>query len=125
MEYYALTKTDTINRWIPTIFKGGYTFSQKLHITIYDFNMIRYILIKKLNNSLKGIINLYLLYTESEEDSDENIASLLPKIETLRAILIEKYAAYLQETEIEAYLMKLDRLAEKVDSRIFKRTRTK
>lgn len=126
MEYFSLTKTDKNCTWEYKVFKNGYTFKAKTHLTLYNFYMIRYVLLKKLNNSLKNIINLYLVYSEDEEESGENgnVANLIPKVETLRNILIEKYAAYMTESEIEAYLMKLDKLAEKIDSNSYKRSRS-
>lgn len=120
MEYFSLTKTDNNCIWEPKIFKGGYTFKSKTHLTIYNFNMTRYILLKKLNNSIKNIVNLYLL-SDEEDEGDEEVANLIPKVETLRNILIQKYAAYMSESEIEAYLMKLDKLAEKIDTSMNKK----
>ena len=78
--------------------------------------MINYILNKKLTNSLKNIINLYLLYDSDTDDegSDERMESLLPKVELLRKILIESYSIFLSEGEIESYLIKFDKLESKI-----------
>lgn len=125
MEYFILTKIDKIWTWKPAEFVGGYSFKRKTKITLYNYDMIRFILLKKLNNSLKNIINLYLLYeTDDSEDGIESLMGLIPKVETLRAILIENYATYLTETEIESYLMKFDRLEEKIDSTNIKKSRS-
>ncbi|HBA37180.1 MAG TPA: hypothetical protein DCY94_00520 [Firmicutes bacterium] len=124
MEHFSLNKTDKKYTWNPVMFKGGYTFNQKTHLTLYNYGMTRYILLKKLNISLRNLINLYLVYVEDEDDEGENMENLLPKVETLRNVLIGKYAAYMSESEIEAYLMKLDSLAAKIDSKSNKRSRT-
>ncbi len=122
MKYYMITKTDTTVKWKPKVFRNGFTFSQKYYITLYDYDMIRYVLITKMNKSLRGFINIYLMVNDDDEDNG-TLESLIPKIETLRSIFIEKYALYLRETEIEAYLTKLDKLEEKIDSRLNRKSR--
>lgn len=121
MKYFLIAKTDKKVKLLnPLKLKGGFTFKNKMPITIYNREIIRYVLIRKLNNSLKSIINLYLLYDEDDED---NNSELLPRIELLRNILIKDYAMFLTEVEIEAYLIKFDRLEEKINSRLNKRIR--
>lgn len=114
MKYYLISKTDkTFKSNAGIVLAGGYNFKQRLSITLYDANMINYILNKKIKNSLKSIISLYLLYEDGEDDGD-SVETLLPKIEVLRRILIEKYALYLSEGEIESYLTKCDKLEAKI-----------
>lgn len=114
--YYLITKRNPIKKLTKKIkFIGGYSFNHKLKINLYEKNIIHYILITKLNNSLKKIINIYLLY-EDEEDTDTRNDIILPKVESLRKILIESYAYYLTEGEIESYLTKLDKLESKLFS---------
>jgi len=125
MEYYLITKTNVTWKWKPIKFKGGLSFNQKMPITLYNFGMIRYILIKKMNKSLKGIITLYLMYEDNDdESSDTAIQELIPKVEFLRKVFIEKYALYMSESEIESYLMKLDKLEAKIQNRGMKKTRS-
>ncbi len=122
MEYFLITKTDNKRKLSkPLKLFGGYSFNQKISITIYNYNIIRYILLKKLNNSLKSIINSYILF---EQDEDSDASALLPKLETLRNIFIEKYAFYLTESEIESYLMKIDRITEKVSANNVRKSRS-
>ncbi len=121
MKHYMITKTDVLATWKPKKFKNGFTFNQKFYITLYNFDMIRYVLITKMNKSLRGFINIYLII--NDDDDNGTLESLIPKIETLRSIFIEKYALYLKETEIESYLMKLDKLEEKIDNRLNRKSR--
>lgn len=112
MRYLVISKTDKKNKMKKKLsLKNGFEFNKSVHITLYNHNMIHYILIKKLNNSLKNLINLYLLY---EDDEDARAKELSPKIELLRRVLIEQYAFYLEEVEIESYLDKLNKLEGKV-----------
>lgn len=124
MNYYLISKTDKAfkckDSFVP---KGGFSFNQKLSITVYNIGMIRYILNKKLTNSLKNIINLYLYY-EGADDEDGCANNLLPRIEVLRRILIENYALYLTESEIESYLTKFDKLEAKIGSLGQKKSRS-
>jgi len=117
-----ITKTDTLATWKPKIFRNGFTFNQKYYITLYDFDMIRYVLITKMNKSLRSFINVYLMVNDDDEDNS-TLESLIPRIETLRSIFIEKYALYLKETEIESYLTKLDKLEEKIDGKLNRKSR--
>lgn len=124
MNYYLISKTDKAFKckasFVP---QGGFSFNQKLSITVYNIGMIRYILNKKLTNSLKNIINLYLYY-EGADDGDGCAENLLPRIEVLRRILIEDYALYLTESEIESYLTKFDKLEAKIGSLGHKKSRS-
>jgi len=122
MKYYMITKTDTLATWKPKVFRNGFTFNQKYYITLYDFDMIRYVLITKMNKSLRSFISLYLMVNDEDEDNG-TLESLIPRIETLRSIFIEKYALYLRETEIESYLTKLDKLEEKIDGKLNRKNR--
>ena len=106
--YYLLIKKDTKNKLKEKIvLRNGYQFNQKIKITLFSYDIINYILNKKITNQLRDIINIFLLY-EDDEDGRETI--ILPKIETLRRVLIEKYARYLTEGEIESYLTKCDKI---------------
>lgn len=123
MKYYMLIKSDKKKK-VKTklILKGGYQFRQKLKITLFDYEMINYIFNKKITKSLQDIINIFLLY-EDDEDGREGI--LVPKIETLRQALINKYAGYLSEGEIESYLMKCDKIAYKTSLRKKSKSRSR
>lgn len=123
MNYYLITKTGETWTWKPTKFRGGLSFHQKMSITLYNYEMIRYILVKKMNKSLKKIINLYLLYNSEEGEESGDIEALIPKVEFLRKVFIENYALYMTENEIESYLTKLDKLENKISSRTVKKSR--
>lgn len=120
MNYFLISKSDKIFKSDKKITpKGGYKFNQKIAISLYNNDMIRYILTKKINKSLKDIINLYLL---NEEDAD-GCEELMPKIEFLRSLLIEKYSKHLNQYEVDAYLTKLEKLESKMFSSHSKKSR--
>lgn len=122
--YYIITKTDKSYRLErKIILKKGYTFDKKITITLYHYGMIKYVLIKKLNNSLKGLINLYKFY--EDDDDDTRREALLPKIELLRNIFLNQYADFLEEIEIESYLDRFNKLERKVDGSKSKKSRTR
>ena len=121
MEYFSITKTD-VNYNIEECLslKEGYKFNQKIKITLYNQTMIKYILIKKINTSLRNIINM-ILSLDNDEDED-GILEISAKIETLRKILIGKYSKYIGIKETEDYLKKLDKLEERVGTRKVKKS---
>lgn len=121
---YLIYKNDkTFKTETTLVLKGGYSFNQKLPITLFNAELINYVLNKKLTNSLKGIINLYLLYEDDEEGAENRANDLIPKIELLRSILIDNYAAFLSEGEIESYLTKMEKLEDKICRGITKKSR--
>lgn len=125
MEYFAIYKTDKKSASSqPIKLIGGYNFVKKISITLYNRDMVRYILLKKLNNSLKSIINLYLLCEDSEDtDSEANRDILLPKIELMRKLLLERYSLFLNREEVEDYLIKLEKMERKVGNMPTKKSR--
>lgn len=111
MHYYLLVKNDIKSKLNDKItLQNGCQFKQKLTITIFNYGMINYIFNKKITNHLKEIINIFILYEDDEDGADERESILIPKIETLRRLLIEKYARFLTEGEIESYLTKCDKI---------------
>lgn len=122
MNHYVIIKTGstcTLDKALR--FKNGFPFKHRLKITLYESNIIHYVLIKKLNDSLKKIINLYLMH--ESDDANDSMGELLPSIEYLRKILINHYALHLTEIEIESYLIKLDKLENKIGQKLNKKTR--
>lgn len=122
MTYYLIFKSN--KKWqsnTKITLKDGYEFHQRIKITLYDYQMINYIFNKKITKYLQEIINLFLLY-EDDEDGREGI--LVPKIETLRRLIIEKYSRYLTEGEIESYLTKCDKIEYKTISRKKQKSRS-
>ncbi len=57
------------------------------------------------------------------DDANDSMGELLPSIEYLRKILINQYALHLTEIEIESYLIKLDKLENKIGQKLNKKTR--
>ncbi len=117
MEYYAIYKTDKCAKCKKTIaLAGGYEFSKKTKITLYNKEMMHYILTKKLNKSLKDIINLYLAVANADEDEDNDEAreALVPRIELMRNVLLERYSFFLDKGVVEDYLNKLEKMERKV-----------
>lgn len=124
MEYFWIFKTDKKSKSNKKILlKDGYKFNQKVSITLYNYDMISYILKRKINNSLKAIINLYLLY--DDEDDSTRISEILPKIELLRNILLENYSKWLDEDEVRGYLSKLDKIEKKLGVDKSKKSRSR
>lgn len=125
MNYFILIKTDKPYKLRQRIFLyHGFPFNKKVKITLYHPETTRFILIKKLNTSLRGLINLYKVY-DDDDDDDTRREALLPRIELLRRILIEQYADFLEETEIESYLDKLNKFEYKVDGSKSKKSRSR
>ncbi len=122
--YYSIYKKDKTFKTDKKItFKKGYTFDKKITITLYEPSLIKYVLIKKLNNSLKGLINLYKFY--EDDDDDTRREALLPKIEVLRSIFLREYVDFLEEIEIESYLDRFNKLERKVDGSKTKKSRSR
>lgn len=122
MKYYVIERTNQKASWNSRKFKRGFTFNKKECITLYESNMIRYVLTTKLNKILKKYINIYL-NTSDEDASDTTIGNLLPKIETMRKVLLKDYAPYLRATDIESYLTRLEKLEMKINKKINKITK--
>ena len=122
MKYFSITKTNKKNKMEPGLsLKEGYRFNQKIRITLYDNSMIDYILNKKINNTLKNIINMMVLL---EEESDEDSVLLISaKLETLRKLLLEKYSRYINNQDTESYLKKIEKLEERLGQRKIKKNR--
>lgn len=124
MNYYVLLKTNRASSLEKKLFLfHGYPFNKRIKITIYNPEITRFVLIKKLNSSLRSLINLYKLYEDDEDDSRRE--ELLPRIELLRRILIEQYAEFLEEIEIESYLDKLNKFENKVSGTKSKKSRSR
>lgn len=126
MEYYIIYKTDEVKKSTkPLSFKDGYSFTKKMVITLYESGLIKHVLTTKINNSLKSIINLYLMIEEDEDgESEASRETLLPKIELMRRMLLEKYAMFLGIDEVESYLNKLEKLEKKIGKKQYKKTRS-
>ena len=128
MDYFLIYKTDkSASCDKPIVLTGGYNFVKKISITLYNREMMNYILTKKLNKSLKNIINLYLLCANSEDDETDDEAAreaLVPKIDLMRSILLEKYSFFLNKEVIEDYLNKIEKLEKKVGNLQSKKSRS-
>ncbi len=123
MDYFLVYKTDKKAKLVKRVtFTGGYSFARKFTITLYNNEMTRYILKKKINSSLKSMINLYLMCENDEDDAARE--TLIPKVDFLRSVLIEKYAFYLSRSDVEDYLNKLDKMEKKVGMLQSKKSRS-
>lgn len=123
MNYYLIIKKDKPSQLKSALkFKQGFQFNQKIKITLYNFQLMNNIFNKKIAKSLQEIINIFLLY-EDDEDGREGI--LVPKIETLRRMIIEKYSISLTEGEIESYLTKCDKIEYKTRQRMSQKSRSR
>ncbi len=123
MDYFLVYKTDKKAKLVKRVtFTDGYSFARKFTITLYNPEMTRYILKKKINSSLKSMINLYLMCENDEDDAARE--ALIPKVDFLRSVLIEKYAFYLSRSDVEDYLNKLDKMEKKVGMLQSKKSRS-
>lgn len=123
MKYYSIVKKSNktqINKRI--VLKGGFSFKQKIGITLYENNLVRYILSKKMDKAIYKLISAYVA-TENDDDDDSERQALLPKLELLRKTLIDNYARYFSEYEIESYLMKIDHLTDRIQSKLHKKSK--
>ena len=125
MSYFLIYKTDKKKKVEkPIVLRGGYSFAKKISITLYNPELTRYILKKKINSSLKGIINLYLVCESVEDGDDDAREALAPKIELLRQVLLERYAFFLPQSDVEDYLNKLEKMEKKVGMLQSKKSRS-
>lgn len=114
MPSYAISKSDNrvkLNNKITL--EGGYSFRGKTHITMYEKELTKFILVKKINSALKNI--MYSLINFDEDDDDGTKASELEiRIETLRVLLLEKYFPFIGKTRANAYLSRLAEIEERL-----------
>lgn len=89
--------------------KKGYSFNKKVKVKIYDKDILRGILKKKMNISLKKIIEEYKDTSESGEDT----TNLLEPIEKLKYNFVKKYSKYFTKEDIIKYADRLNKLENK------------
>ena len=119
MEHFDIKKTNKkckVEDKIKT--SNGYKFKHKINITIYHSGLIDNILTKKIDNSLRKIINMYELL---DDDDSDGVNELRIKIETLRTLLLGTYYKYINKKKVKAYLIKLDSIDNKVKGKNTKR----
>ncbi len=115
MKYFKITKKDYYNKIEDNVtFKNGYKFGSKTKIWIYDYDMIEYILAKKLDKYLKDILSLYLLL---EDDDDESANELIIKLDTMKKILFDKYSKYLSDKLVKRYNYKFDDIEKRIENK--------
>lgn len=119
MEYFEIEKTSKKSNLEKKLeLESGYKFKHKTIITMYNKHLIERVLAKKMDNSLKKIINLYNFLDEDDEDG---VNELRAKIETLRNLLLGDYYKHMKKSKIKEYLIKLDSLDSKVKSKFTKK----
>lgn len=122
MKHYSIIKKSDITKIDKKLtLKEGYSFKQKVGITLYEKNLVRYILSKKMDKAIYKLISAYVASEGDDDDSERQ--ALLPRLELLRRTLIDNYARYLSEYEIESYLMKIDHLTDRIQSKIHKKSK--
>lgn len=115
MDYYAIYKTDkNVKICEKGNFRGGYRFVKKTIITLYNRDMMDYILTKKINKNLKDIITLYLACERGEDEDGEACATLIAKTELLKRVFFENYAPFLSKNRAEDYINKFEKLENKI-----------
>lgn len=115
MKYFKIKKTDYYNKLEEAMtFKNGFKFGSKTKIWIYDYDMIEYILAKKLDKHLNNILSLYLLLDDNDDDSADE---LLIKLDTMRKILFDRYSKYLSDKVVKRYNYKLDNIEKRIESK--------
>lgn len=109
MKKYVLYKDNKYNKINVIKLEDGFCFHKDNKIVVYDCDLIKNLIIYKLNNKLKLIIKHYL---ENEDDSDSS-EELKLDIEELRMLLSNIYAKYLDKKTYLEYLNKFNKLENK------------
>lgn len=125
MENYVISKSDKIFKLKKkAVFANGYSFRGKLNITMYEINLIKDILVKKINTSFKNIMIALVNLDDDDEDSSK-VSELEIRIETLRVLLLEKYFPFIGKTRAGAYLTRLEEIEKKIPRKENKKSRVR
>ena len=121
---YTIYKTDKkIKFQRKTSFNEGYTFRGRPAITMYEKGLIKEVLIKKINNAFKNIMSVLLSVRDDDDDDETRTNELEIRIETLRALLIDKYFPFIGNSRTNAYLSKLEEIEDKIYRKENKKSR--
>ena len=127
MVSYAVYKSDKKIKLKKRLVLGdGYSFKSKINITMYESDLIKDILVKKINTSLKNIMLSLINIEDSSDDDDERdarVSELKIRIETLRTLLLEKYFPFIGKTRVNAYLSRLEEIEGKIPERENRKSR--
>ena len=127
MVSYAVYKSDKKIKLKKRLALGdGYSFKSKINITMYESDLIKDILVKKINTSLKNIMLSLINIEDSSDDDDERdarVSELKIRIETLRTLLLEKYFPFIGKTRVNAYLSRLEEIEGKIPERENRKSR--
>ena len=122
---YVICKSDKKRKLkSKPIFENGYKFKGKMSITMFESELTKDVLVKKINNSLRNIM-IALLDLDSDDEDGTKHSELEIRIETLRVLLIEKYLPFIGKTRTNAYLTKLDEIVNKIPRKENKKSRTR
>ena len=123
MEYFKVFKTEKeIELDANLILDKGYTFTHKYSITIYNKNLAKTILKRKIELSLKNIFKELIAL---DEDDGDGVASLKARIETLKNLLLSSYYPYIGESATKVYLLKLEDIKTRLPKEKSKKSRTR
>ena len=123
MEYFKVFKTEKeIELDANLILDKGYTFTHKYSITIYNKNLAKTILKRKIELSLKNIFKELIAL---DEDDGDGVASLKARIETLKYLLLSSYYPYIGESATKVYLLKLEDIKTRLPKEKNKKSRTR
>ena len=114
MNHYILVKGKRKLKLVEKMTNAkGVTF--KNQITIYNNDIIKYVVNKKINIHFNQLVMLYKLYlaTESEEDSD----ALNKKINTLSKLIFSTYNPYISEEKINKYKLTIKKIKNNIKNK--------
>lgn len=113
MKYNITRNTDKQKLLKKMNLNEGYSFSQKLNIKVYNSDIIRFILKKKINNQIDKLMKMLILVDNA--DDDDSSLELYSKVETLKLLLFEKYSIYLSNEDIQLFLYKIGNIEDKIN----------
>lgn len=123
MANYVIYKSDNKSKLEKkTSFNYGYSFKGKANVTLYEVDLTKDVLVKKINTSLKNIMTALLNIDDDDEDGTK-ASELEIRIETLRVLLLEKYFPFIGKTRATAYLSRLEELENKIPRRENRKSR--
>lgn len=84
-------------------------------IVIINSSLIKKLITKKYNKSLKRILDMSMIVPS--DDDDTSSAVILGEIDRLESLLMSKYQKYLEESEYDIMLKKLEIIKMEIEAR--------
>lgn len=119
-EEFNLFSEHAINLKPKLVFKPKQSTQEKLHVDIAKVNIVNDELInsvikKKINQQLQKLVKYSLIYLNDDEDDDPSaLANALDEAAKFKAMLEDKYQAFLQEEYEKQQRYKLDKVLQEL-----------